>query len=40
MLKIAVLERQEGVEKKAPLGTAHTAIDQWGQDKRVKYRLI
>jgi hypothetical protein len=40
ILKMAVFDRQEGVEKITPTGTAHTAIDRWGQDNRVKYRLI
>ena len=33
MLKIAVLDRQEGVENKAPIGTAHTDINRWGLPK-------
>jgi hypothetical protein len=34
MLKMEVLDRQEGVEKKTPIGTAHTAINRWGSIRK------
>jgi hypothetical protein len=34
MLKMAVLDRQKGVEKKTPTGTAHTVINRWGSIRK------